>query len=114
MLPLGILSFRQIKKISKKPAYDYIIVVAAGIRWRSQRLKDLSDRRISLEAKFDRKQACLVKQAVSVARSFVPLIEMSIAVLAELDVLCRHVCFSLRRARIHTCCDKFVKLKDLL
>ena len=39
-------------------------------------------------AKFDREQANLVRQACDVAKSFLPLVEMSATLVAQLDVLC--------------------------
>ena len=66
---------------------EYLNVANAGIRWSTVKLKTMYDDWAALTQSLTSKQASIVKGAVEVAASHMPVFEMLAALLAELDVL---------------------------
>jgi len=62
-----------------------LLVVQACIRWTTPQLEDLSSRRGDVVQKQGRVQAKYVREAMQVAASYLPLIEMSASVVSDLD-----------------------------
>jgi len=67
---------------------DYLVVVSSGIRWTTSALKHLHEEYTDLTSSMSSMQSTIVKDAVKVACTHMPLVEMAASVIAELDVLC--------------------------
>ena len=65
----------------------YLKVVNSGIRWTSKKLTQLYTEETDLNNELSRTELSLVKDAVEIASTFVPVFEDVAFVVAQLDVL---------------------------
>jgi len=100
----------ELKKL-KGSSYQYLCVVSAGIRWTTTSLKSLHENYVKLTTKLNSAQRGLIKEAVTVAATFVPLFEKSAEIVSPLDVLCSfaHVA---AYAPSDYCCPRLIPIGD--
>ena len=89
----------------KGKRYKYLAVVSSGIRWTTTELSGLHDEYLDYTAQFDKAQSKLVKDAVGVAKSFLPLVELAADTVARLDVLCSFAYVATYAPNGYTCPD---------
>jgi len=73
------------KKLRKQMGVTVVAVLKDGVRFTTSRLSQLGKDLLDVSAQYEEQQAELVAKAVEIARTYLPVIEASNAVLAELD-----------------------------